>query len=60
MLAPRHVAELLPVRPRTPLLFFARTYVSASGDPVEHAITYQLSRRYPYRVVLSRSDRRNQ
>lgn len=60
VLAPRHVADLLQVRPRTPLLFFARTYVSASGDPVEHAITYQLSRRYPYRIVLSRSDRRNQ
>jgi GntR family transcriptional regulator len=60
VLAPRHVADLLQVRPRTPLLHFARTYFSASGDPVEHAITYQLGRRYPYHVMLSRSDRRNQ
>jgi GntR family transcriptional regulator len=58
-LAPRHVAELLQVRPRTPLLFFERTYVSARGEPVEHAETYQSGRRYPYRVVLSRFDRRN-
>lgn len=60
VLAPRHVADFLQVRPRTPLLLFSRTYVSASGDRVEHALTYQLSRRYPYRIVLSRSDRRHQ
>lgn len=52
-LAPRRVAELLQVRPRTPLLLFERTYLSASGDPVEHAVTYQAGRRYPYRMVLS-------
>src|SRR5512132_108696 len=52
-LAPRHVAELLQLRPRSPLLLFERTYFAASGEPVEHAITYQTSRRYPYRVVLS-------
>ena len=54
-LAPRQVAELLQVRPRTPLLLFERTYFSANGEPVEHAISYQTGRRYPYRVVLSRS-----
>lgn len=58
-LAPRQVAELLEIRPRTPLLLFERTYFSASGDPVEHAVTYQTGRRYPYRVVLSRSERRS-
>ncbi len=58
-LAPRHVAELLGVRPRTPLLLFERTWVAASGEPVEHAVTYQSSRRYPYRMVLSRADRRS-
>jgi GntR family transcriptional regulator len=58
-LAPRHVAELLQVRPRTPLLLFERTYFAASGEPVEHAISYQVTRRYPYRVVLSRADRRS-
>ena len=58
-LAPRHVAELLQLRPRTPLLLFERTYFAVSGEPVEHAQTYQTSRRYPYRMVLSRADRRS-
>lgn len=58
VLAPRQVAELLQVRPRTPLLLFERTYFAANGEPVEHAITYQATRRYPYRVVLSRPERR--
>jgi GntR family transcriptional regulator len=58
-LAPRHVAELLQVRPRTPLLLFERTYFAMSGEPVEHAVTYQNGRRYPFRVVLSRSERRS-
>jgi GntR family transcriptional regulator len=58
-LAPRHVAEMLQLRPRTPLLLFDRTYFAATGEPVEHAVTYQTSRRYPYRVVLSRPERRN-
>jgi GntR family transcriptional regulator len=58
-LAPRHVAELLQLRPRTPLLLFERTYFSVSGEPVEHATTYQTPRRYPYRVVLSRPERRS-
>jgi GntR family transcriptional regulator len=59
VLAPRHVAELLQLRPRTPLLVFERTFFSVSGEPVEHAITYQTGRRYPYRMVLSRSERRS-
>ncbi|MBI2158156.1 MAG: GntR family transcriptional regulator [Candidatus Rokubacteria bacterium] len=58
-LAPRHVAELLEIRPRSPLLLFERTYFAASGEPVEHAVTYQIGRRYPYRIVLSRADRRS-
>ena len=57
-LAPRHVAELLQLRPRTPLLLFERTYIAANGDPVEHAVSYQTGRRYPYRVILSQADRR--
>jgi GntR family transcriptional regulator len=57
-LAPRHVAELMQLRPRTPLLLFERTYIAANGDPVEHAVTYQTGRRYPYRVILSQADRR--
>lgn len=59
VLAPRQVSELLQLRPRTPLLLFERTYFAASGEPVEHAITYQSPRRYPYRVVLSRPERRS-
>ena len=58
-LAPRAVAELLHLRPRSPLLLFQRTYFAASGEPVEYAITYQTGRRYPYRVGLSRSERRS-
>lgn len=57
-LAPRSVAELLQLRPRSPLLLFQRTYFVASGEPVEYAITYQTGRRYPYRVSLSRHERR--
>ena len=58
-LAPRHVAELLEIRGRSPLLLFERTYFAASGEPVEHAVTYQIGRRYPYRLVLSRAERRS-
>jgi GntR family transcriptional regulator len=57
-LAPRNVAELLQLRPRTPLLRFERTYIAANGEPVEHAVSYQTGRRYPYRVILSQADRR--
>src|SRR5205809_278767 len=58
-LAPRQIAELLQVRSRSPLLLFERTYFAASGEPVEYAITYQTGRRYPYRIVLSRAERRS-
>src|SRR2546426_2563861 len=58
-LAPRQVAELLQIRARSPLLFFERTYFAASGEPVEHAVSWQTGRRYPYRIVLSRADRRS-
>ncbi len=58
-LAPRHVAQDLEIRPRTPLLLFERTYFAANGDPVEHAVTYQTSRRYPYRVTFSQPERRS-
>ena len=58
-LAPRTVAEMLELRARTPLLLFERIYFAASGEPVEYALTYQTSRRYPYRVALSRADRRS-
>jgi GntR family transcriptional regulator len=58
-LAPRSVAELLQLRARTPLLLFERIYFAANGEPVEYALTYQTGRRYPYRVALSRSERRS-
>lgn len=59
VLAPRQIAELLQLRSRSPLLLFERTYFAASGEPVEYAITYQTGRRYPYRIVLSRAERRS-
>jgi DNA-binding GntR family transcriptional regulator len=58
-LAPRSVAELLKLRPRSPLLLFERTYFAASGEPVEYALTYQTGRRYPYKVSLSRYEHRS-
>ncbi len=58
-LAPRQIAELLQLRARSPLLLFERTYFAAGGEPVEYAITYQTGRRYPYRLVLSRAERRS-
>src|SRR2546428_1679038 len=58
-LAPRQIAELLQIRARSPLLFFERTYFASSGEPVEHAISWQTGRRYPYRIVLSRAERRH-
>lgn len=57
-LVSRRVAELLEVRPRTPVLVFHRTYYAVSGEPVEHAVLYHLPRRYPYRMVLARAQRR--
>lgn len=59
VLAPRHVAELLELRARTPLLLFERTYYAVSGEPVEHAVTYHCGRRYPFRMVLARAERRS-
>src|SRR2546422_938139 len=58
-LAPRQVAELLQIRARSPLLFFERRYFAASGEPVERACSWQTGRRYPYRIVLSRAERRS-
>lgn len=59
VLAPRQVAELLQLRPRSPLLLFERTYFAVSGEPIEHALTYQATRRYPHRILLTRSERRS-
>jgi len=56
-LAPRRVAELLQIRPRSPILCFERTYFAAAAEAIEYAITYQACRRYPYRVTFSRSER---
>jgi GntR family transcriptional regulator len=56
-LAPRQVAELLQIRPRSPVLLFERTYFTASGEALEHAVSYQSTRHYPYRVVFSRPER---
>lgn len=58
VLASKGVAALLNVPPRTPLLHFQRTYFSDGGEPVEHALTYQVGARYPYKVLVFRSGRR--
>ena len=58
-LAPRRVAELLQIRPRSPILSFERTYFAARGEPIEYAVTYQVCRRYPYRVTFSRTGQRS-
>jgi len=56
-LAPGRIAELLQIRPRSPILCFERTYFAVAGEAVEYAITYQACRRYPYRVTFSRPER---
>ncbi len=58
-LAPRQVAELLQIRPRSPILLFHRTYFASTGQAIEHAVTYQACQRYPYRAVFSRPERRS-
>jgi GntR family transcriptional regulator len=57
-LSPKAVAELLNIPARAPLLHFQRTYFSDGGEPVEHALTYQVGGRYPYKVLLFRSERK--
>jgi GntR family transcriptional regulator len=58
-LAPRTVAELLELRARTPVLLIERIYFLASREPVSYTLAYQTGRRYPYRIALSRSERRS-
>lgn len=53
---PRPVAQSLAVRPGAPILRFCRTYFTAQGSPIEHAVTYHWVERYPYRMMLYRSD----
>jgi GntR family transcriptional regulator len=53
---PKAVAALLGARAGAPILRFRRTYLTAAGDPVEHAVTYQHSARSPYTVVLHRAE----
>lgn len=55
-LAPRAVADLVGVPRRTPLLNFRRTYFTHGGEPVEHAVTYHIGPRYPYKLVLLRTE----
>lgn len=56
---PRAVAVLLGARPRSPVLRFRRTYFTGSGDPIEHAVTYHWTDRYPYAMTLYRSEGRS-
>lgn len=54
---PRAVAPPLGVRAGVPILRLRRTYFTGQGSPIEHAITYHWVERYPYRMMLYRSER---
>lgn len=54
--APRAVARLLGVGAGAPILRFRRTYFTGSGEPLEHAVTYHWAGRYPYTMMLFRSE----
>lgn len=54
---PRAVSQLLAAPPGAPILRFRRTYFSEEGAPLEHAVTYHWTLRYPYAMTLYRSER---
>ena len=58
MRCPRGIARLLAVAAGSPILRFRRTYFTASGEPVEHAVTFHWAGRYPYAMMLFRSEAR--
>ncbi len=53
---PRGIARLLAVPAAAPILRFRRTYFTSSGEPVEHAVTFHWAGRYPYTMMLFRSE----
>jgi GntR family transcriptional regulator len=55
---PKEVADHLDVRGGVPILRFHRTYFTDGGEPIEHAVTYQWAARYPYTMMLYRTERR--
>jgi GntR family transcriptional regulator len=55
---PKEVADHLGVRGGVPILCFHRTYFTDGGEPVEHAVTYHWAPRYPYTMMLYRTERR--
>ena len=54
---PRGVGELLAVTTGAPVLRFRRTYFTAGGEPIEHAVTVHATARYPYTMMLYRASR---
>jgi DNA-binding GntR family transcriptional regulator len=56
-LATPEVAHRLACPPQHPLLRIDRLYLSASGDPVELAVSHFLPEHYSYRVRLRRNPR---
>jgi GntR family transcriptional regulator len=54
---PRPVSDLLGAPAGSPILRFRRTYWVEGARPVEHAVTYHRTERYPYRMLLVRSER---
>lgn len=57
MRCPKPTAELLDAPAGAPILRFRRTYFTAGGDPIEHAVTFHWTPRYPYTMMLFRSDK---
>jgi GntR family transcriptional regulator len=57
MRCPKLIAELLDAPAGTPILRFRRTYVTGAGEPIEHAVTFHWTPRYPYTMMLFRADR---
>ncbi len=54
---PKAIAGPLSAPVGAPILRFRRTYFTAGGDPVEHAVTFHRTERYPYAMILFRADR---
>ena len=54
---PRGIGLLLAVTTGAPVLRFRRTYFTAGGEPIEHAVTVHATARYPYTMMLYRAAR---
>ncbi len=53
----RGIGQLLAVTTGAPVLRFRRTYFTAGGEPIEHAVMVHATARYPYTMMLYRAAR---